>query len=158
MYLWKVDNLVDDFRTDKVSQKEEFKYMLFYSVLIPLSTDPFLIGNSSYYNVNDFLISISILAISIWGIYYCYKINSSGDNKYFYVRVSCIGVPVFIRVFAAFITAMSLMFFYPEPLVEEILEEDYQTQAYEVVITVTFLFIIYFYLGKKMRAVSSQTV
>jgi hypothetical protein len=32
MYLWKVDSLVEDFKSGKVTQKEEFKYALLFTI------------------------------------------------------------------------------------------------------------------------------
>jgi hypothetical protein len=54
MYLWKVDKLVEDFKSGKVSQKEEFKYMLLFTVLMIFASDPFLYVGSSY-NIYDFV-------------------------------------------------------------------------------------------------------
>ncbi len=78
MYLWKVDKLVDDFKSDEVNQKEEFKYMLTFTIIMSLLTDPFLYIGSSY-NINDFANTVLIIMISVWGIYYCYKIPLSSE-------------------------------------------------------------------------------
>lgn len=153
MYLWKVDKLVEDFKTDKVSQKEEFKYMLLYTVLIMLLSDQSLSAGSSY-SVNDFITTISILAISVWGIYYCYRINSSGDNKQYYVRVACIGIPIGMRIFVALIVTIILAVILEAVLVERALENN-ETPTYTVAITIIYTFAYYWYLAKKMKAVSS---
>ena len=39
MYLWKVDSLVEDFKSGKVTQKEEFKYMLLFVAIMVLASD-----------------------------------------------------------------------------------------------------------------------
>ena len=86
MYFWKVDSLVDDFKQNKVTQKEEFKYILLFSILTLLGTDPFLSIDSTY-NFYDTLNLILSIIIIVAGVYYCFKINSDGDNKDFMVTL-----------------------------------------------------------------------
>lgn len=157
MYLWKVDSLVEDFRSGKLSQKEEFKYMLLFTVLMVLVSDPALhIGHS--YNYYDTLISALILGISILGIFYCYKINSSGDDKDFIVRVMCIGIPVMIRVLAVMIPVSTVVgileaeFIFPESLDEE----TFETTPIQVVLISIAIAVYYWYLSIKIKAVSSN--
>jgi ribose/xylose/arabinose/galactoside ABC-type transport system permease subunit len=131
MYFWKVDNLVEDFKSGKMNQKEEFKYMLLSTVLMIFASDPLLyIGNS--YNIYDSVSTILMLAVSVWGVYYCYNINSSGDNKDFIVRVICIGLPVGIRLLVIFIPIFILVgtlggFLNEELMVDESNPEVYKT-------------------------------
>ena len=40
MYLWKVDRLVEDFKSEKVTQKEQFKYFLLMAVVAVFLQDP----------------------------------------------------------------------------------------------------------------------
>jgi hypothetical protein len=159
MYLWKVDSLVKDFRSGKLSQKEEFKYMLLFTVLMILVSDPALhIGLS--YTYYDTLISALILGISILGIFYCYKINSSGDDKDFIVRVMCIGLPVVIRVLAVMIPVFIVVgileaeFIFPESLNEETVE----TTPIQVVLISIAIAVYYWYLSINIKAVSSNNV
>lgn len=157
MYLWKVDSLVEDFKSGSVSQKEEFKYMLFFSIAMVFASDPALhIGES--YNHYDTILSVITLCISIIGVHYCYKINSRGDNKDFLVRVICIGLPVAIRLlavmFPVLIVAGILEFFifYPESLTEEGLKNNPMRVALISAIVAAY----YWYLSKKIRAVASN--
>ena len=155
MYFWKVDQLVDDFKSEKVSQKEEFKYMLLFTVLITAMTDPFLYIGSSY-NLYDSINSVSMLVVSILGVYYCYKINSEGDNKNFIVRIMCIGLPVMVRVLAFMIPVLILGSIIEEINTEETIDSDlYETSIFMVIATVVFVVSYYLYLAKKIRAVSS---
>lgn len=159
MYFWKVDQLVEDFKSGNVSQKEEFKYMLLFTVLMVFATDPFLYIGSSY-NFYDSINSISLLITSAWGIYYCYTTNSAGDNKDFIVRVMCIGLPIVIRLVVFFIPIFVLEVSFDEafsdnPIEKESRVEVYETSIYTVVTTVIFIVLYYVYLAKKIRAVSS---
>ena len=159
MYLWNIDKLVEDFKTDKVSQKEEFKYMLLFTVLTIVALDPLLYVGSSY-NIYDFVSTILMLAVSVWGVYYCYKINSAGDNKDFIVRGMCISLPVMIRVLVVFIPIIILVgtlkgFLSEELTADESNTEVYETTIYNVETMVIFMVSYYVYLAKKIRAVSS---
>ncbi len=159
MYLWKVDKLVADFKADKVSQKEEFKYMLLFSVLMIVASDPHVYVGSSY-NIYDFVITMLMLAVSVCGVYYCYKINSARDNKDFIVRVMCIGLPVCIRVSVVLFPIIFLLQVLERFLSEELTADGSNTEVYETTVyrvAISFIFIVpyYVYLAKKIRAVSS---
>lgn len=157
MYLWKVDSLVEDFKSGSVSQKEEFKYILLFTVLLVFASDPVLhIGYS--YNYYATIESIITLGISIFGVYYCYKINSSGDNKDFIVRVMCIGLPVMIRMLAVMIPVLFVggileaAILYPEYFAEGALK----STPLQVAFTSVFIAAYYWYLSTKLKAVSSK--
>ena len=160
MYLWKVNQLVDDFRSNRVTQKEEYKYMLLFTVLTVLTSDPLLYIDSSY-NIYDSLTSIACLAVCVWGIHHCYKINSVGDNKDFILRIMCIGLPVGVRILVIFIPIFILGGFLEAFLVDMFTEDEPEPEVYEttvyLVATVVIALASYFvYLGKSIRAVSSS--
>jgi hypothetical protein len=157
MYLWKIDSLVNDFRSGKVSQQEEFKYILLFTIAVTLTSDPAIHIDSSY-NCYDTIDSVMTLAIAILGVYCCYKINSSGDNKDFIVRVMCIGLPVMIRVLTAMIPIFVLggiiesEFIYPEPFGGETTE----STPLPVALISAFEAVYYWHLSVKIKAVSSE--
>ncbi|MCK5355604.1 MAG: hypothetical protein KAJ63_10835 [Methyloprofundus sp.] len=157
MYLWKIDSLVEDFRSGNVSQKEEFKYMLLFTIAMALGSDPALYIGTSY-NYYDTLSSALILGISVFGIYYCYKLNSRGDDKDFIVRVMCLGLPVMIRLLAVMIpvviigVVLETVVLYPESLNEEAFENT----PIQVASTSVFIAAYYWYLSIKIKAVSSK--
>jgi len=101
-----------------------------------------------------------LLAVSAWGIYYCYKINSAGDNKDFIVRVMCIGLPVVIRVLVILIPIMILVGFF-EAMFSGGLTADksnidnYETTVYSAFSMVIATIVYYIYLAKKIKAVST---
>lgn len=155
MYLWKVDALVEDFKLEKVSQKEEFKYMLIFTILMSFAGDPLFQINSSY-NLYDSILSIAVLCISILGTYFCFKINTSGDNKNFIARIICIGLPSMIRVSVFFIpiviiaSFIEVFFIYPE-IIEE---ENTETTILEILVISLFIATYYWYLSTKISSVS----
>jgi hypothetical protein len=156
MYLWKVDKLVDDFKSGEVTQKEQFKYMLLYTLLMTLGSDPILFIGSSY-NIYDTISIILKLAVTVWGVYYCYKVNSSQDNKDFIVRFMCIGLPVAIRFFVVIIPIFILGgVLEAEFSVEESDVEIFETTVSQVVVVTIVFASYYLYLAKKIRTVSSK--
>jgi len=156
MYLWKVDSLVEDFKSGNVSQKEELKYMLLFTIAITLASDPALYVGSSY-NYYDTLSSALVLGISIFGVYYCYKLNSSGDDRDFIVRVMCIGLPVMVRILVVMLPVfiigviLEAIFLYPKSLYEE----TYENTPIQVTLISVFITAYYWYLSTKIKAVSS---
>ena len=155
MYLWKVDSLVKDFRAGMVSQKEEYKYVLLSTIATVLVSDPiFHIGLS--YNYYDAITSVLFVGISIFGVYYCYQINSAGDDKDFIIRIMCIGLPVAIRLLAVGIPIFIIVktqatnILYPEPLGEA----SFESAPIDVVLSSLFIAAYYWYLSVKIKAVS----
>lgn len=157
MYLWKVDSLVEDFKSGNVNQKEEFKYMLLFTITMALVSDPALYIGSSY-NYYDTISSVIMLGISILGVYYCYKINSCGDNKDFIVRVMCIGLPVMIRVLVVMIPVFIVVGILEAALLnpESLNEETFESNPIQVVLISIFIAAYYWYLSIKIKAVSSK--
>lgn len=157
MYFWKVDSLVDDFKQNKVTQKEEFKYILLFSILTLLSTNSFVSIDSTY-NFYDTLDLILLIIITVAGIYYCFKINSDGDNKDFMVRFISIGLPVVVRVLAIaipifIISAMIESLFF---ITSEEMESDSCESTLSLVVLTSLIMIgYYWYLSKKIKDVSS---
>ena len=157
MYFWKVDSLVDDFKQNKVTQKEEFKYILLFSILTLLSTNSFVSIDSTY-NFYDTLDLILTIIITVAGIYYCFKINSDGDNKNFMVRFISIGLPVVVRVLAIaipifIISAIIESSFFMTP--EEMESDSSESTLSLVVLTSLIMIGYYWYLSKKIKDVSS---
>jgi hypothetical protein len=158
MYFWKVDKLVDDFKSGSVTQKEEFKYMLLFTVLTVAGTDSYINVDRSY-NLYDFINTLSAIVVSAYGLFCCYKINSSGDNKNFIVRVICIGLPVAIRllviIIPIFVLYGAIMNTLQQP--ETANPSNYETSVYDIILPISYLILYYNYLARKIKAVSSTT-
>jgi hypothetical protein len=158
MYLWEVDRLVEDFKAGEVSQSEEFKYMLLFTILMALGSDPALYIGASY-NYYDTIESALMLGISVIGIHSCYKINKNGDNRDFIVRVMCIGLPVVIRILAIFIPIFIISAALEGAFLEGVTgqeTETYESTPIQVAVLSVFVASYYWYLSRKIRAVSTQ--
>ena len=160
MYFWKVDELVKDLRNNQVSQKEQFHYILTFTILSILSTEPALCVDLTYH-INDLYMSISLLIVNIIGVVYIYNKNASGDNKDFLPRIICLGFPVLIRTIVfcmpiLFLIAFTEAFFEPELNLKDIENEAYTT-TYGEILTINIVIIFYYYyLAKKITLVSKQ--
>jgi hypothetical protein len=103
MYLWNVQALTNDFIANKVTQEQKFKYYLLASVLLaliieilinfPAVEDPTLVNGVG---------SLLIIAITFFGIKWCFAVNAKGDNVEFIDRMTCLGVPITVRILAVY--------------------------------------------------------
>lgn len=156
MYLWNIDALVQDFKAGNVTQKEQFKYMLLCTIAMTLASDPLLHIGSSY-NHYDMISTVLVLGLSIVGIFWCYKINTAGDNKDFITRVTCIGLPAIVRVMVILMPifialfAFELLILHPETIDEP----NSETTPLEIGCVAAAVAIYYWYLSQKIKAVSN---
>jgi hypothetical protein len=156
MYLWKIDSLVNDFKEGKVTQKEEFKYLLFYIIISILFMDKVLYIDDVY-NIYDTINSIAMFIITIIGTYYCYLVNSKGDNKDFMVRYISIGLLVGIRIFLiAFLLGIVYSSLFMTP--EELESDSYETTILLLIFSSLVEIAYFWYLSKKIRDVSKINI
>ena len=159
MYLWKVDNLVEDFKSNKVTSKEELKYMLLFTIVITFVTDPIMFYEVSYRTL-DIINLITLIGVSCAGIYLCFKNNSAGDDKDFMVRVICLGFPVLVRTLVVAIPIMIVTveinsFFLNDSVMEDSEFDVSATTFLEVILTNVITFIYYYYLSIKVKETAS---
>ena len=158
MYFWKIDELIEDFKLNNVSQKEEFKYYISFSIIgVIMSNKYFNLGGN--YNIYDFLDTVILIAVSAWGIWHCYKANSSGDNSNFITRIICIGFPAALRVLTIVVPIMFLIGFIEVYFLEdaELGGSLYEyTTVFDFLMTALFVLTYYLYLAIKIRAVSIE--
>ena len=161
MYFWKVDKLVEDFRNNDVTQKEQFKYILLFTISTILASDPALHIDSTYH-INDLYMSILLVMDNIGGVFYLYNKNSTGDNKDFLPRVICLGLPVVIRTIVFCIPILFLIgiveaFFEPELYSADLEDEIYKTTYGEIAAVNIVMIFYYYYLANKISLVSKQS-
>jgi hypothetical protein len=93
MYVWRVKPLASDFRAGQVTQREQFKCVLTYGIILTIVMS--LDTSSDWqpailYYVNSF----AEVAVIIFGTAACYHANRTGDDKDFIARNYCLGFPV----------------------------------------------------------------
>ncbi|HOY22193.1 MAG TPA: hypothetical protein PK002_03520 [Cellvibrio sp.] len=99
MYIWNVNALIEELKEGKLSQKEQFKYAIAYSVLMLLASDPLLHAGQEYSYI-DSIQSLLLLVVSVLGMYFCYCANKKADDKDFLLRFFTIGLPITVRCIA----------------------------------------------------------
>ncbi|MFW5431927.1 MAG: hypothetical protein ACKE5Q_03995 [Methylophilaceae bacterium] len=154
MYFWKVDALVKDFKAGEVTQKEQLKYYLAFIVACTLATQ--LSGYvDTVSNVYDMLSNCLELVLGVAGIVYCYKINSTGDDKDFIARMVCIGFPVMIRLISVLFPIMVIISVLGEVLSPTRSDSITESTLVDVMAISAFIALSYWYTSLKIRDVST---
>lgn len=152
MYIWNVNALIEELKEGKLSQKEQFKYAMAYSVLMLLASDP-LVHAGQEYSYIDSIQSLIMLLVSVLGIYFCYCANKKSDDKDFLLRFFTIGLPITVRCIVI-IFPLALILGVVEGLAssEALLESSSTTTSiYQVVFTSILISGFYFYYQSKFR-------
>lgn len=88
MYFWKAKALARDLKENKVSEKEQMAYYLLFGIAFILP------GN---HDISWFEWAMSVTGV-VFGTIWCFQANQRGDNENFIVRMTCLSVPVFVRL------------------------------------------------------------
>lgn len=157
MYFWRVNSLVEDFRNDKVTEKEKLKYMILFGIVVAIISDPIMWIDSKY-SIMDTINLIVMIVTTTLGTYYCYSKNKSGDNKDFITRFMCLGLPVGLRLFVfalpVFIIVGVIEIKYGiGKQINKLGEDVYLTTINHVVVDFFFELIYFAYLGKKLNEI-----
>ncbi len=161
MYLWKTDLLVKDFKEGKVSQLEQMKYLLAYTLLVYLSLELFFLSWSDVavpYGIVDAASGILGIGIAVAGILGCYLINREADNRDFILRMMCLGIPILFRIVVIIAIPASLLAAIVEAIIRgpELLETGELHPAGGLVLDVVITTAYYAYLAMKIRKVSAK--
>jgi len=158
MYIWKVSPLIEQLKYESLSQKEQLKYFLTYSVLMILATDP-LLSVGLEYGLYDAINTATMSILTIIGVVYCYKVNKSIDDKDFILRFVTLGLPIVVRLITLAIVvgiAFGIVdaIFIDSSYLDE--SETYQTTAVDVSITGVLLVVYYYYFARKLKLFSKS--
>ncbi len=94
MYFWKINDLRRDLIEKPLSEKDQLKYLLAYTILVSLAL---MIYTVTKYNAWNIYYSIIGMIIEIIGIIYIYKINGGSKGEYILQRYFSLGWVVAIR-------------------------------------------------------------
>jgi len=153
MYIWKVSPLIEQLKSESLSQKEQLKYFLTYSILMILATDP-LLSVGLEYGLYDTINTVIMSILTIIGIVYCYKVNKSTDDKDFILRFVTLGLPIIVRLIVLAIV-VGIIFglidaiFIDSSYLDE--SETFQTSAVDVSITSFLIVVYYYYFARKLK-------
>ena len=164
MYIWKIEALVEDFKANRVTQREKMKYCLLSSVIALVVLHLPYEAHSPTLHTIEFLISV---AITIGGILLCFKANQSGDDEEFIDRVICLGLPITIRLVVLFIPFFTLVSIVTteitpvnspiEPAAPTTETSDLYGPVIEIVLFAILQLVIYWRLRYQILRVSSTT-
>lgn len=157
MYIWKISPLIEQLKTESLSQKDQLKYFIAYSVLTIVFTDPLLYVGLEY-GIYDTVKTLVMILLTITGIVYCYKINKFIDDKDFILRFITLGLPILVRIivlsfligiiYGVFDVALS-----STSIIEE--SETYKTTIIDVLIPSILVIIYYVYFANKLKLLSN---
>jgi hypothetical protein len=96
MYIWNTKSLAQKLKDGSLTQSGRVKYLLATVVLYVIVLEgSFLIGESLTFAF--ILRAVLLIAITIVGTLYSYRVNRDGDNREFLDRYICIGWVVSIK-------------------------------------------------------------
>ena len=158
MYFWKIDKLKDDIVNNKLTQKDEFLYVIVWFILfeVALTVSAYTGADENIYDTISTFLDITI---SLFGIYYAYLKNGANKGKEFLkryliisfvvsIRLIIITIPIFFLISVAVIATEDLTSLNIDNL-EDIL----------VLLYILIANIIYIYLcAKHIKDVADRTI
>lgn len=157
MYLWNTRALATELKDGTLSQRERFKYYLLGTVAYASAVELL-----SYYPEESTILNISnsviTIAITIFGIVWCYIQNQAGEGHEFIDRMVCLSVPVVIR-FTALLVPLFLITQCSADMIRGLppANEPVSTTWYEVAILALWECAIYWRVGVHMRWIASDS-
>jgi hypothetical protein len=94
MYLWNAERLARALRAGHVTEADKAKYLIAGSVLSSMG------GGSAISALQSRMTALPLLggvAITVAGIWMCYRANQRGDGTAFVERFICLNLPVSVR-------------------------------------------------------------
>lgn len=102
MYFWNAKALAEDLKAGRLNQREELKYFLAFMVPISILLEaPFWLAEEP----TPLLLieAVTVIAITVGGILFCYQANRQGDDKEFIKRFVCLSWPITLKVTVIFL-------------------------------------------------------
>ncbi len=109
MYWWKVSKLAEDFRQDRVDEKERFKYLLASAIVAGSGAQ--LVSYFGWGKVLHIITAAAMVPITIIETMQCFRTNRSGDNSDFIGRMVCLSWPISIKVLVLLLTLFAIIGF-----------------------------------------------
>ncbi len=124
MYFWKIDNLKEDIKNGRFTEKDRFVYCLIYIILCAVGMEAMMRLPIERPNTWDTIASLGNILIPLIGTIIVYRANGGGAGKDFLGRYFSIGFVESIRflvllipMFAALVTYYIYAFPGEEPIV-----------------------------------------
>ncbi|MBI5570451.1 MAG: hypothetical protein HY914_10940 [Desulfomonile tiedjei] len=108
MYLWDVEALAQDLKEERVSQREQVKYVLVWVVLASLQYLMHLVPREGP-DITALASAVISMMVPILGTVACYRANGSGDDKDFLPRFFCLSFPLAISTGIGLVLVVSFL-------------------------------------------------
>lgn len=159
MYIWRVNKLADEFKSGRVTERQQLYYLLAFIGLTTIACDPYVSDFSNYelLNILDILMLPANLVIAIVGTILCYKVSEPSESGVGLLpRYICLGLPISIRMIVAVFAAMIFVFIINDyvftiPEVDNYLGSE-QTTLVDFVGIILFQVFFFWYLRRAIRS------
>ncbi|MGV7222684.1 MAG: C13 family peptidase [Nitrospinales bacterium] len=154
MYIFRVNKLAEDFIEGRVTEREKFKYLLVWVVLLPLLYE-WSATLSEELNLGDYILLLSSLFLVTVASILCFKVNSQNDSEQFLERYICLYIPIMIQLIIycsiGLLIIYFALYFYDHTLIERIEKFD---KSYIIIGQIISL-IFYGWLYSKIQYISN---
>ena len=98
MIVWNIDKLVTKLKYGTLSELDKSIYLIGFFVLMMPNL---VVKIQDLYHI-EYMYMIELvtsLMITVFGTYFCFKVNEDGDNSHFVERIICLGFLLSLRLF-----------------------------------------------------------
>ena len=100
MYFWKTQQLADDIKSDKISEKSKMYYYLVMMVLFDFIAYLYLVEGLDTVSTTIVISEmLSVIIVTIAGILITFKTNKGEDGVDYIARVIMLAFPISIKIF-----------------------------------------------------------
>lgn len=100
MTLWNTKELSAELKNGSLPEREKAKYLIFGAVLTVLVMSRIISKDEVYLPAHYSALAVNVF-LTIFGTWWLFQRNASGDNKNFVERYICLMVPISVRIIAA---------------------------------------------------------
>ncbi len=150
MYLWDANSLIDDLAKSPLPEKEAFKYLMAYTILMSAAIIP--LPDS---NINDIIGAIADVVVAIFGVIYIYKCNGGNKGKDIIQRYMSLGFVVGIRFVVMAMIPLSILLYFAMAYYAEVPD---QTSLFEAMFYTSLGAAYYWRLGVNFKALNSNKI
>jgi hypothetical protein len=111
MYWWNTKGLAEELKQNSLNEKDLFKYFFVYLMVSAIIFEVFDYTDAAATTSLNLVFSSFIVFVTGLATYFCYKVNSAGDNQKFIERYICLGIPLSVKLVFLIILLMFLLIF-----------------------------------------------
>ena len=154
MYFWKIEQLKEDIKSNRLSEKDRFIYTFIYIALGAIAMESMIWMPLENPNTLDSIDSFLNIIITCLGTYFSYKANGGASGVDFLGRFFSISFVVGIRFVVLLIPmyiAIFAYYYYVYPIDQEL-----ETTAFDIIIYQAWFIFLYVRTYKHIRDVKNS--